>query len=119
MCGILCYNSDMGDIRHQVLAIWKDKAVVKGTLSKKDPEWPPIPRRRRGSPGRFSNPTMALGGRLTGSEEETRPRAALTSEQDSDHIRFKAAQCAHCTVQEPDFQTLRNGFNPKRYICDI
>ena len=31
MCGILCYNSDMGNIRHQVLAIWKDKAVVKGT----------------------------------------------------------------------------------------
>ena len=43
MCGILCYNSDMGDIRHQVLAIWKDKAVVKGTLKKKDPVCPNCP----------------------------------------------------------------------------
>ena len=32
----------MGNIRHQVLAIWKDKAVVKGTLRKKDPVCPTI-----------------------------------------------------------------------------
>ena len=46
MCGILCYNSDMGNIRHQVLAIWKDKAVVKGALSKN--EWPTNTKKKEG-----------------------------------------------------------------------
>ena len=48
MCWILCYNSDMGNIKHQVLAIWKDKAVVEGTLIKKDPECPTNTKKKGG-----------------------------------------------------------------------
>ena len=56
MCGILCYNSDMGNIRHQVLAIWKDKAVVKGTLRKKDPVCPTNTKKKAGKSRKIFQP---------------------------------------------------------------